>query len=236
MRRADRLFELLQLFRGARLLTGQTIADRLRVHVRTVYRDIDALVANGVPIEGERGVGYVLREPIFLPPLTLTPRELEALHLGVALVDRMTDPELAAAARKLLVKIDSVLPSNLPRSGHDWGVAIYQRPQLARDGALLTQLRQAIRRKEKLSLGYTRLDGTTTQRVVRPLQVEFWGNVWTCTTWCEARADFRVFRLDRIGDCVPTGERFRVESGKRLADYLAGLFSSKPASAGQELA
>ena len=219
MRRTDRLFELVQLFRGGRLRTGQALAERLGVSLRTIYRDIDTLIASGIPIEGERGVGYVLREPIFLPPLTLTPVELEALHLGVALVRQTADPELVEAAGALMTKVDSVLPSDRPRFGHDWGFAVYG-PMLehAALDALVT-LRKAIGRREKLRLAYRSLSDEVTERVVRPLQVEYWGRVWTCTAWCELRHDFRVFRLDRVLQCAPTGDRFTAEKGKRLADY-----------------
>ena len=220
MRRTDRLFELVQLFRGGRLRTGRALAERLGVSLRTIYRDIDTLIASGIPIEGERGVGYVLREPIFLPPLTLTHGELEALHLGVALVRQTADPELVDAAAALMAKIDAVLPADRPRFGHRWGFAVYG-PALE-DEALnaLVTARQAIGRQEKLFLVYRSLADEVTTRIIRPLQVEYWGRVWTCTAWCELRADFRVFRLDRIARCSPTGDRFKAEPGKSLADYL----------------
>lgn len=220
MRRTDRLFELVQLFRGGRLRTGRALAERLGVSLRTIYRDIETLIASGIPIEGERGVGYLLREPIFLPPLTLSHGELEALHLGVALVRQSADSELVAAASALMEKIDAVLPSDRPRFGHDWGVAVYG--PTVEDATLvaLATLRQAIGRRECLSLVYRSLADRTTERVIRPLQVEYWGRVWTCTAWCELRHDFRVFRVDRIGRCAPTGAQFRAEPGKTLADYI----------------
>ncbi|MHA1545135.1 MAG: helix-turn-helix transcriptional regulator, partial [Alphaproteobacteria bacterium] len=118
MRRTDRLFEIVQLFRGGRLWRGGDIATRLEVSLRTIYRDIDTLVASGVPIEGARGVGYILREPIFLPPLTLTTTELEALQLGMEMVRKMSDADLAEAAARLLTKIDAVLPGD--RRGRDF--------------------------------------------------------------------------------------------------------------------
>ncbi len=125
MRRTDRLFELIQLFRGGRLQRGRDLAEKLGVSVRTIYRDIDTLVASGVAIEGERGVGYILRQPIFLPPLNLTCLELEALHLGISMVQKAADEELSGAGHDLLAKIDAVLPGDRPRSTHNWGVAIY---------------------------------------------------------------------------------------------------------------
>lgn len=115
MRRTDRLFELLQLFRDGRTRRGRELAQKLEVSLRTIYRDIDTLVASGAPIEGELGVGYLLRAPIFLPLLTLTETELEALHLGVALVERSGDASLADAAMRPRAKIDAVLPQGTPR-------------------------------------------------------------------------------------------------------------------------
>jgi predicted DNA-binding transcriptional regulator YafY len=223
MRRADRLFELLHLFRGGRLHTGQTIADRLGVSVRTIYRDINSLIASGVPIDGERGVGYLLREPIFLPPLTLSIREIEALHLGMAMVSRMADPELAMAASDVLKKVEAVLPSDRPRVGHDWGVAVYTdiSNPLARE--MLAKVIAAVRKREILSIIYRTVDGTTTDRMIRPLQVEYWGNIWTCTAWCELRSGFRVFRVDRINKCKSTGRRYDAEIGRQLSDYAAAI-------------
>ncbi|MEM9684865.1 MAG: YafY family protein [Pseudomonadota bacterium] len=227
MRRTDRLFELLQLFRGGRLRRGIDLADRLGVSLRTVYRDIETLIGSGVPIEGERGIGYILREPIFLPPLSLSPVELEALHLGMAMVEKSSDGELADAAKNLLIKVDSVLPSDRPRTGHPWGFAVYNADNPPDQFAMLTILRPAVRERNKVAISYTRLDGPRSKRTIRPLQVEYWGQVWTCTAWCELRQDFRVFRVDRIAECRPTGDRFSVEPGKRLADYFDQLDTGK---------
>ncbi len=217
----------MQLFRGGRLRRGIDLAETLGVSLRTVYRDIETLIASGVPIEGERGVGYILREPIFLPPLTLNPVELEALHLGMAMVEQGADGELADAAKSLLLKVDAVLPSDRPRAGHPWGFAVYSGEGTPHHLATLTVLRPAVRRREKLRIEYERLDGVSSTRVIRPLQLEYWGQVWTCTAWCELREDFRVFRVDRINRCDPLGETFTAEPGKRLSDYFAILDNEK---------
>ncbi|WP_338052064.1 helix-turn-helix transcriptional regulator [Roseicyclus persicicus] len=216
------MFELVQLFRGGRLWRGADLAERLGVSLRTLYRDIDRLVASGVPIEGERGVGYVLRVPVFLPPLTLTTAELEALHLGLALVARSGDATLAQAADGLRGKVDAVLPD--ARQGRDYaaGTTIHAP---APEGALamLPGLRAAIRDRQVLSLVYTALDGAETRREVWPLHLEFWGRAWTLTAWCALRADFRAFRVDRIARLTPTGAVYPDRPGRRYADYLAAM-------------
>lgn len=226
MRRTDRLFEILQLFRSGRLLLGRDIAERLEVSVRTVYRDIETLVASGIPIEGERGVGYLLREPVFLPPLTLTPEELRALHMGVEVVRQVSDPALARAAEGLLGKIAAVLPAGREAQSAEGNVAVYtalHAAAAAAAGRQLGAMRRAVHDRQVLDIVYQRLDGTRSCRRVRPLQVEYWGHVWTCLAWCEQRDAFRLFRIDRIEACAPTGERFAREAGKTYPDYLAAV-------------
>lgn len=220
MRRTDRLFELIQLFRGGRLWKGRDLAERLDTSLRTVYRDIDTLVASGIPIEGERGVGFILREPIFLPPLTLTRSELDALHLGVAMVARIGDATLGEAAARLREKIDAVLPSGRRGVDHAVGVAIYTPTPQGRHEHL-PALRDAIAARRIVDIAYTKLDETHARRTIRPLHLEFWGQVWTLTAWCELRSDFRVFRVDRIERLEVCERSFRNERGKSYKDYLS---------------
>jgi len=222
MRRTDRLFEIVQLFRSGRVLLGRDIADRLEVSLRTVYRDIETLVASGVPIEGERGVGYVLREPIFLPPLTLTAEELRALHLGAEVVRQTADAELAQAAERLVEKISAVLPSHRRALRPLEDVAVYAFVAAAPRGPLGV-LRRAVAERRILEIGYRGPHGALTRRRIRPLQTEYWGRVWTCPAWCELRGGFRVFRVDRIETCDETGATFALEAGRTYADYLATL-------------
>lgn len=222
MRRTDRLFELIQLFRGGRLVRAQDLADRMEVSVRTIYRDIDTLIASGIPIEGERGVGYMLREPIFLPPLTLTEMELEAFHIALAMLGGTQDVELAASAISLREKVDAVLPSG--RQGSDFGTAVsVYVPVDEHVQSKLPVLRGAIRARRKLSIRYLSLSKQQSERLIRPLHLEFWGRVWTLTAWCEEKQDFRVFRLDRIEQLTETEETFVPEKGKEYSDYLAGI-------------
>ena len=210
MRRTDRLFDIIQILRDGKLHRAQDIADRLEVSVRTIYRDMDTLAASGVPVEGERGVGYMVREAVTLPPLNLTPEELEALNLGMAIVAEAADPGLKSAARSLAAKVDAVLPEQTIAEADAWKFAVYPFADAAR---------AAIKSRQTLQLSYRRIDGTLTERIIRPLHMEYWGRVWTLTAWCEARDGFRVFRADLIEACTPLPELFVDEPGKRLQDY-----------------
>ncbi|TDK43022.1 helix-turn-helix transcriptional regulator [Antarcticimicrobium luteum] len=221
MRRTDRLFDIIQILRDGKLHRAQDIADRLEVSVRTIYRDMDTLAASGIPVEGERGLGYMVREAITLPPLTLTAEELEALNLGVAIVGEAADPELKAAAQSLADKIDAVLPVATVAEADAWKFAVYPFADAARGLSHMAVLRSAIKGRQKLHLAYRRIDGTLTHRTVRPLHMEYWGRVWTLTAWCEMRDDFRVFRIDLIEGASALPELFVDEPGKTLADYTA---------------
>jgi len=219
MRRADRLAEIVEIVRDGRLHTARDIAEALEVSERTIYRDMETLIASGVPIEGERGVGYLLREPVFLPPLALSLAELEALSLGMAIVQEAADPELRDAARSLLGKVEGHA-SVRRRSPRYWGFGVYAFEQ-ARPGFIhMPLIRRAIREGLKLRIGYLSLSEVETERVIRPLQTEYWGRVWTCSAWCELRGGFRAFRIDRIRTCATTGQSFAAEPGKTLEDYL----------------
>ena len=179
MRRTDRLFEIIQILRDGKLHRAQDIAARLEVSVRTIYRDMDTLVASGVPVEGERGVGYMVREAITLPPVTLTVEELEALHLGMAIVGEAADPDLKRAAQSLASKVDAVLPTETINEAEQWKFAVYPFANATRGFAHMSVLRAAIKARQKLRLSYCRLDGALTERVIRPLHMEYWGRVWT---------------------------------------------------------
>ncbi|UWQ89957.1 YafY family transcriptional regulator [Rhodobacteraceae bacterium M382] len=219
MRRTDRLFDIIQILRDGQLHRAKDIAARLEVSVRTIYRDMDTLVASGVPVEGERGVGYMVREQITLPPLNLTPEELEALNLGMAIVAEAADPDLKSAALSLSDKIDAVLPTQTIAEADAWKFAVYPFADAARGFAHMATLRAAIKSRQKLHLNYRRIDGTLTSRTIRPLHMEYWGRVWTLTAWCESRNDFRVFRVDLIEQADALPELFVDEPGKRLIDY-----------------
>ncbi|MEL6452497.1 MAG: YafY family protein [Pseudomonadota bacterium] len=223
MRRTDRLFDLIQILRDGKLHTAQEMAETCEVSVRTIYRDMDTLVASGVPVQGERGVGYMITQAINLPPLTLTVEELEALNLGMAIVAEAADDTLKSAARTLAAKMDAVLPERTVAEAEQWKFAVYPFADAVRGFAQMPTLRAAIRAKQKLRLTYHSKGDRITTRTIRPLHMEYWGRVWTLTSWCELRQDFRVFRVDLIQSAEALPEMFVDEPGKRLRDYDPNL-------------
>lgn len=228
MRRTDRLFDLILLLRDGRLHRAEDLARTLEVSVRTIYRDMETLQLSGVPVEGERGMGYMMTAPITLPPLNLTLTELEALHLGMAIVGEAADEELQKAAATLSAKIDAVLPEDRATPPTGWGFAVYPFKDAAGGFRFMPQLRTAIRSRQKLKITYATAEGAPEDRVIRPLQMEYWGRVWTVSAWCELRNDFRMFRADRIRALKPLAELFVDEQGKSLADLLARETSKPP--------
>lgn len=218
MRRTDRLFELIQILRDGRLHRARDMADRLEVSTRTLWRDMATLIASGLPVEGERGVGYILREPVTLPPLTLTHDEVQALTLGLQLVTRGADPSLTRAAESLLGKMTAVLPARL-LDGIGQETWVFPGAEALAAARHLPGLRQAIRLRQRVVIVYLDSAGHRTERPVRPLLLEFWGRVWTLASWCEARQDFRSFRVDRIELLRLTGETFPDDPGTTLADW-----------------
>lgn len=219
MRRADRLFQILQYLRGGRLTTAAKLAGKLEVSARTIYRDIADLQASGVPIEGEAGVGYLLREGYTLPPLMFTPDEIVALVAGARMIRAWGGALMARGAEEALVKIAAVLPEDARQRANAvqiFAVAPEMTDALA---ARLDFIETAIEGRLRLEIGYADKDGAGSTRTVRPLGLWHWGKVWTLVAWCELRSDFRMFRLDRIGHCAP-GPAFRPEPGRRLQDFL----------------
>lgn len=219
MPRKERLFDIIQILRDGKLHRAQDIADRLAVSARTIYRDMDTLIASGVPVQGERGVGYMAVDAVTLPPLTLTASELEALNLGVAIVAEAADPELKAAATSLTAKVDAVLPAESVPEADAWKFAVYPFASAARGLSHTATLRAAIKARQKLHLVYHGIDNTLTEQTIRPLHMEYWGRVWTLTAWCERSDAFRVFRVDLIEEARALPELFVDEPGKRLSDY-----------------
>ena len=227
MRRTDRLFDLIQILRDGRLHRASDMANRLGVSVRTLWRDMATLMETGLPVEGERGVGYILRAPITLPPMILTAEELEALRLGVRLVADGNDPALARAARGLASKIATVSPVTTG-PGED-ELFVFTGGEATRASPHLPAIRAAIRGHERLAITYVDPSGRQSHRDIRPLQLEFWGRVWNLAAWCDARNDFRSFRIDRIVALTPTGEVFAQEPGRTLEDYRAHLAATTDA-------
>lgn len=202
MRRADRLFEILLLLRGRkRAVTGREIAERLEVSLRTIYRDLQDLMASGVPIDGEAGVGYRLGAGLDLPPLMFSEEELEALELGVAMVRAWADPRLARAAMSAQERIAAVLPEHLRTPPRRLFVPDFFVDEALKQKALL--LRSSIRDGTCVRLEYARVGEEAVDRVVEPLGLFYWGAKWTLGAWCTLRRGFRTFRLDRMQRVSP---------------------------------
>ncbi|MFT3847150.1 MAG: YafY family protein [Propionivibrio sp.] len=221
MRRADRLFRLVELLRSKRLATGGWLAEQLQVSLRTLYRDIHDLTLSGVPIEGEAGVGYRLRYRLDVPPLLFDPAELEALLVGSRMVQAWGDADLAQAATAALAKIHNVLPDLLRREAQRAQLFIPP-PQNERPGHL-TELRRAVRQRRIVTMAYTREDGEMSERTLWPLGLFFWGRHWTLIGWCLLRDGFRHFRVDRIGQLTVSEDTFPDLPGRRLSDFFDAL-------------
>jgi predicted DNA-binding transcriptional regulator YafY len=223
MRRADRLFHIVQLIRGRRLTTAAFLAQRLEVSERTVYRDVADLQHQGVPIEGAAGVGYRLGAGFELPPLMFSADEARALVASVRMAQVWQDPALARSSQVALGKILSVLPLAARTAAQ--GMAVYAPPVgLAPEvQSTLQLLREAAQAQRKVSIHYLDAQGRISQRTLRPLGCFYWGAVWTLAAWCETRQDFRSFRLDRVQQAhllEDAAARFNDEPGRTLADYL----------------
>lgn len=200
MARSDRLFEIIQLLRRRkRVVTAQWIAEQLEVTPRTIYRDIAALQAMRVPIEGEVGVGYLMRDGFDLPPLMFDAEEVEAISVGLALLSRTGDRGLVKAATRVARKIADVVPQQVARQ---LGVS---QSQVSTYGIKLPsaiempRLRQAIRENTKIRIAYKNSNGVDSVRTLKPIVIFYYVEVALLVAWCELRSDFRQFRIDRIG-------------------------------------
>lgn len=220
MRRAERLFRLVAELRRMTAPRAADLASRLEVSVRTIYRDVAHLQASGVPIDGERGVGYVLRPGFDLPPVTFTTEQLEALAAGAAFVEAAGDADLSAAAREALAKIEQVLPDLAKDALRSSPMAAARRHE-ARLPDWAADVRRCIRRREVVEIDYRDGAGHATTRSIRPLALTSFTDGWLVGAWCETRGDMRDFRIDRIGRWAPTGRTFVPAPGADLAGYLA---------------
>jgi predicted DNA-binding transcriptional regulator YafY len=206
MGRTQRLLTLLDaLRRHRRPVTAATLAAELKVSVRTIYRDVQTLIELGAPVDGEAGLGYLLRGGFFLPPLMFDEDELEALVLGARLVERQGDGALAASAANALAKIAAAAPKNLRDTIADVGMwALGRLPETPS----LKPLREAIRREHKVTIAYSDEKGATSTRTIWPIALGFFDGRQVAVAWCELRDDFRHFRTDRVRELAPTGERY----------------------------
>ncbi|MHA1548658.1 MAG: helix-turn-helix transcriptional regulator [Alphaproteobacteria bacterium] len=223
MRRADRLFEIVQQLRGARLVTANGLAEKLEVSVRTIYRDVRDLQSAGVPIDGAAGVGYLLRPGYQLPPLMFSSVEIEALIVGARMVRSWAGHRLADSAAEALVKIGEVVPAERMRAAERVPVFSNNVRPDERERDNLDLFGRAIDGRQKISFTYCDSLGEDTERTVWPLAMHFWGKVWTLAAWCELRDDFRTFRVDRAADLALTGAKYERRPGRTLEDYLGKM-------------
>ncbi len=223
MRRADRLFQIVQYLRAGRLLTAQTLSQRLEVSERTIYRDIADLQASGVPIDGEAGVGYLMRDGYDLPPLMFTRDEIVSLVVGARIVRAWGGARMALAAEAALSKIEAVLPPEERARVSQVPVYAFDHQMGTDEKETLDRMNAAIAAAAALDLRYEDSQGQETHRVVEPLSLYYWGKVWTLVAWCRLRRDFRMFRIDRVVNMSETGETVARIPGRTLQDFLATM-------------
>lgn len=204
--------------RGPDVVRAQDLARRLEVSVSTVYRDIAHLQASGLPIEGEAGVGYLLRPGFDLPPVTFTHDQIDALAMGLAFVERSGDPMLALAAREARAKIQAGLPQPEERKLDD--APFFSLQDRSTTSVHVGLLRETIRRKEIIEITYTNADGVASSRRLRPLVIWSLTDGWMFSAWCELRNDFRTFRLDRISRIERKGSFFQDDEKTGLHAFL----------------
>ena len=222
MRRADRLFDIIQTLRTAtRPVTAAALADELEVTARTIYRDIAALQASRVPIEGAPGLGYVLRRGFDLPPLMFTAEEADAIAIGVRLLRRLRDAKLQRAAEGVLAKLAAVVPEPLQPLLLSAPVYVSDGSAPAPVGIDPAELRHAIHEARKVAITYIDESGHRTRRTIRPIAMAYYVDVNLVGAWCELRKDFRHFRVERILESRVLDERFSSESAKLTAEWLA---------------
>lgn len=221
MRRADRLFKIVNFIKSRRrAVTAQRIASEFEICERTVYRDIRDLMDSGVPIYGEAGVGYIMDHSYNLPALNFDIEEIEALVLGLSMVQSWTDNDFSKSARRAMEKIKIALPPSLKDSLDE--TALLSPPPDVREPITVnfSDIRRCIRRRQKINFMYADEHKRQTQRTVRPLGLAFFGPTWLLISWCELRKDFRNFRLDRMIECHAANIAFEDEPGKTLDDYM----------------
>lgn len=222
MSRAQRLLDLIQTLRSYRRpVSGAVLADAMGTSLRTLYRDIESLKAQGAPIDGEAGIGFVLRPGFMLPPLMFSEEEIEALTIGARWVAERADPKLGSAAHHALMKIAAVLPPDL-RAGIDMsGLIIGPSSTVSAGDTEIPVIRSAIRKEHKLDLTYVDEHGTTTTRTIWPIALAFFDKIRIVVAWCELRVSFRHFRTDRITKLTAGSERYPRRRNVLLKEWRA---------------
>lgn len=224
MRRADRLFQIIQILRRSRRpVTAHALAQELETSIRTVYRDVADLMAQRVPIRGEAGIGYVLDDGFDMPPLMLTADEVEAVLLGAQWVAARGDPDLARAAQDLVAKIAQVIPAGLRPFVGSSPLTASQRPDGQRDTLDMARLRAALREERKVVLDYRDEAGAVTRRTIWPVTVAYLDTVRLIAAWCELRQAYRSFRTDRVVAAEFTDVRYPRPRRQMWAEWRQGL-------------
>lgn len=228
MKKADRLFQLVTLLQGRRTaVTAQAMAESLRVSVRTVYRDIEGLALSGVMIDGDPGVGYLLRHQSHVPPLMFSADEVLAMLVGSQMVQAFTDPQLALSAQRAEQKIRAVLP---PLLHHHADQSLYRIPVLAKDQSLRERhglIRAACDKQKKMDVCYSDGTGCSTRRTVWPLGIVGLHGKWLLLAWCELRRDYRTFRFDRIQTLAIGTDFFKTSATLCMDHYFAQVLNAQ---------
>ncbi|MBK8771291.1 MAG: YafY family transcriptional regulator [Rhizobiales bacterium] len=210
MRRADRLLRIIQILRRHRRpVRGQSMSEELEVSLRTLYRDIADLVADGVPIRGEAGIGYVLGQGYDLPPLMFTTDEVEAVMLGLRWVMRRGDPDLVRAAQDAVAKVATVLPEELRPVFSDASLIVPPSWRMIEDTVDVAPLRRAIREQRKVRISYSNESGIASERVIWPFAISYFDAQRLIVSWCELRGAFRTFRTDRMVEAEVLADKYR---------------------------
>ncbi|MEO5322288.1 YafY family protein [Mesorhizobium sp. CC13] len=229
MGRSSRLFEIIQMLRrAAGPVSAGAIADVLEVSQRTIYRDIVALQAMRVPIEGEAGVGYVMQPGFDLPPMMFTADEVEAIVVGLSLIGRTGDAELLAAAARVGSKIADILPDAVGRRIERSPLHVSHWNAVPPASVEYRVIREAIRDERKLHLRYRDAEARSSERTVLPIALVYYVDNVLLAAWCELRQDFRHFRVDRMTACVATESLFKGQGERLRAEWQARheLFSA----------
>ena len=222
MRRADRLFQIVQHLRARRLTTARQLAKWLEVSERTIYRDIQDLSLSGVPVQGEAGVGYKLDRGFDVPPIMFSFDEVEALVIGLRMVESWGGPALGLASRSALSKVTLALPAERREEverARLFAPDFHLRKEV---GAVLDVVRRAIGERRRLAFAYLDKNNSSSSRTVRPLGLYYWGSTWTVAAWCETRRDFRNFRVDRM-EGLAAGAEFPEEPDKSLEAFVDSI-------------
>jgi predicted DNA-binding transcriptional regulator YafY len=221
MHKSERLFQLVNCLRGRRYaVSAESLATELGVSVRTIYRDIQDLQSQGVPIDGEAGVGYVLTNGS-LPPLMLTLGELQALLLGSKMVSHWTDPVFREQAENAIRKIEAVVPDTLKQALDDYPIMVASYDYDDRCQQATRVVREAIDARRCVELSYKDVNGTPSLRIIEPLGMVYWGGKWTLVAYCQLRQDYREFRIDRVVAAKCCDQPFQTSNSKSMEHYVS---------------